>query len=97
MGKVISATEARIRFGEMLQDAQKHPVIVERGGTPIVVVMSVHDYNRLLSGQPTKKWRDLVYESREQVRIDLKGRTFPDPAIVLRQIREERDEQYDLH
>lgn len=97
MDKIISATEARIRFGELLQVAQKQAIIVERGGEQIAVVISKREYDRLMSGQTIKKWHELVNESREQVRNELKGKSLPDPATILRQIREERDERYDLH
>ncbi len=97
MNKTVSATDARIRFGELIQDAQLGPVVVERGGKPIVVVLSVQEYDRLLSGQTRKSWRELVAEAHERVRIDLQGRVLPDPAVVLQQIREERDQKYDLH
>ena len=97
MDKTISATEARIRFGELLQNAQIGPVVVERSGRPIAVVLSIGEYERLSSGQTRTDWRSLLAETHERVRVDLKGRSLPDPALVLRQIREERDENYDLH
>jgi len=40
MDKTISATQARIHFGEVMQDAQNGPVIVERDGKPQVVILS---------------------------------------------------------
>lgn len=97
MRKTISATEARIRFGELIQDAQKGPVFVERGGKPIVVVLSMRDYDRLLSGARPTSWRELVAEAHQRVKKDLAEHALPDPAIILREIREARDEKYDLH
>lgn len=97
MGKTFSATEARIRFGEVIQAAQKGPVYVERSGKPIVVVLSIQEYDRLLAGTRPVNWRDLVDEAHLWVKKDLAGRRLPDPAALLREIREARDEQYDLH
>ena len=97
MPKIVSATVARIRFGELIQDAQQSPVVVERGGKPVVVLMSIQAYDRMRSVQPSNTWKELVYQAREQVRRDLQGRSLPNPDVILRQMREERDEQYDLH
>jgi prevent-host-death family protein len=42
MQRTMSATEARIHFGELMQHVveQKEPVIVEHSGKPYVVVIS---------------------------------------------------------
>lgn len=96
MGRVVSATEARIRFGEVMREAVEsgEPVIVERDGTPHVVVLSVGEYHRLLKAQQRQEdWRTLVDQARAQVQADLCGRELPSAEEVLRQIREERDAQ----
>jgi prevent-host-death family protein len=43
MEHVVSATEARIHFGELMRRAveKQVPTIVERGGEPHVVILSV--------------------------------------------------------
>ena len=43
MEKVVSATEARIHFGELIQKVadEQCPIIVERGGKAQVVIISV--------------------------------------------------------
>lgn len=47
----LSATQARIHFGEVFKRACKggEHVIVERDGIPMVVILSVPEYERLLS------------------------------------------------
>jgi len=93
MGWVVSATEARIRFGELMQRVtQSHkPIIVERGGRPHVVVLSVVEYERLLAGQQGQEdWKDLVRQARAQVQADLGERELPPSEGILQQIREER-------
>ncbi|MDX2222680.1 MAG: type II toxin-antitoxin system prevent-host-death family antitoxin [Rhodospirillaceae bacterium] len=42
--KRVSANAAKQNFGELLDSAQRHPVVVERHGRPLAVVLSYHDY-----------------------------------------------------
>jgi prevent-host-death family protein len=96
MGRTMSATEARIHFGEVMRHVVERgePVIVERGGKPHVVVIGVDEYERLLAERPGQiDWRELVRQARQQVRADLGERDLMPPEEVLRQTREERDEQ----
>ena len=95
MEHVVSATEARIRFGELMRRAveSRQPIIVKRGGKPHVVVMSVDQYEQLLLRQKQSDWREKVQRARSQVQADLKGHRLPPPEQILAQIREERDEQ----
>ena len=96
MERKMSATDARIRFGELMRDVveKQEAVVVERSGEPHVVVISIEEYERLRAAQQDRQdWRELVAEARAQVRADLEGRELPAPEEILRQIREERDEQ----
>ena len=95
MGQIVSATEARVHFGELMRRAVQtgEPIIVERDGKPIVVVLHVDEYERLVKGQQQADWRDLVRRAHAQVQEDLGGRPLPPPEQVLGQLREERDEQ----
>jgi prevent-host-death family protein len=95
MDRIISATEARIHFGELMQEVveSRRPIIVERGGKSHVVVLSVDEYERLLKGQPQDDWQELVRQARAQIRDDLRGRDLPPSEDILQQVREERDEQ----
>jgi prevent-host-death family protein len=50
MTSVLSATEARIHFGEVIKRAYlggEH-LVVERDGIPVVVILSFPDYERLM-------------------------------------------------
>jgi prevent-host-death family protein len=96
MERVVSATEARIRFGELMRRAVegREPVIVERGGKPHVVVLSVAEYERLRIGQQEQEsWKELVHRARGQIRAELGERELPPAEEIIRQVREERDAQ----
>jgi prevent-host-death family protein len=95
MGRVVSATEARIHFGELMREAVEtnEAIIVERGGKSQVVVLSVEEYERLLKRKQQAEWKELVHGARAQIQADLGGRTLPRPEEILKQAREGRDEQ----
>ncbi len=93
MRYTVSATDARIHFGEIMRRAKKGPVIVERGGKPEVVVISKQEYDQLVGNAPKKDWRTMLDELHERLRVELAGRTLPEPEEIIRQGREERDEQ----
>jgi prevent-host-death family protein len=97
MNKTISATEARIRFGELIQEAQKGPVTVEREGKPVVIVISKHHYDQLVDKTQMTSWQDRLDELHQFLQAELGGRELPEPAEILREMRKERDERYDLH
>ena len=96
MRYTMSATEARIHFGELMRRVveKQESVVVEHSGKPHVVVLSVDKYRRLLAAQEEREdWRELVRQAREQVQADLGERELTPPDDVLREMREERDEQ----
>jgi prevent-host-death family protein len=43
----ISAINAKNRFGQLLEAAQREPVTVTKQGRPAAVVLSVEDYERM--------------------------------------------------
>ena len=96
MDRKVSATEARIRFGELMERAvrDREPIVVERGGKPYVVVLSVAEYRRLQAVQQRESWRDGL-EKAIQVGARIKarrgGQPLTSPDEVIRQAREERD------
>jgi prevent-host-death family protein len=53
MQRVVSATEARTRLGELMRRAVEghETIIVERRGKPRVVILSVEEYQRLRKRQ----------------------------------------------
>ncbi len=98
MERVVSATEARIRFGELMRRAveDRETIIVERGGKPYVVVLSVQAYERLRKEHPETTWQETLEQIlRLGARIKARrgGKPLPPPEEVIREMREERSAQ----
>ena len=93
MLKTISATKARINFGDVMKQAKIGPVVVERGGKAEVVVLSKKAYDQLVAANAKTNLQKRFDDLHTQIRAELKGRKLPDLAEVIRQGREERDEQ----
>jgi prevent-host-death family protein len=87
--QTFSATDARIKFGRVMRLAQKAPVLVERGGKPVVVVLSKQEYDRLAGKGPD--WREMLAETHR--RVAAVQNNLPDAAEMVRLGRETRDEQ----
>ncbi len=98
MKRVVSATEARIRFGELIRRVveEGEPVLVERGGKPCVVLLSVEEYEHLKAAQSKETWRDTVEEIlrlESRIKSSRNGKPLPPPEEIIRELREERDAQ----
>jgi hypothetical protein len=79
MEQIISATLARIHFGEIMQQAKQAPVLVERNGKTEVVILSFPAYealSRAIPGQIDEK--DAQY--------------FPRPTSLLEEAQKIADE-----
>lgn len=59
----MQATEARNRFGEMLREATIGPVLIQRNGRDVAVVMSKSEYDRRFA---TQDGRALVERYHEE-------------------------------
>jgi prevent-host-death family protein len=96
MERTVSATEARIRFGELMQLAveSQEPIVVERGGKPYVVVLSIAEYERLRTAQKVEEWREGLKRAIQvgaRIKDRRGGQPLTPPEEVIRQVREERD------
>lgn len=91
MACVVSATEARIRFGELMRRAVEthEPITVERAGKPWVVILSVESYRRLEEARARSDWQDILDRIRA-LRARIRKPAVP-PEEVVRKMREERD------
>lgn len=45
--KTLSAKEAKNRFGYLIDTARQEPVFIQKHGRPVVVVLSIEEYERL--------------------------------------------------
>jgi prevent-host-death family protein len=96
MERVVTATEARVRFGELMRRVAESggAVIVEKDGKPQVAILSMAEYLRLKSGENGRAdWEGLLDRAHQVIRAELGQRKLPDAAAVLREMREERDAQ----
>jgi prevent-host-death family protein len=62
----IAATDAKNRFGELLEMARKEPVHIQKNGRTVAVMVSPEEYQRLLEGSTATKVRPLVEELLER-------------------------------
>lgn len=98
MKRVVSATEARIRFGELIRRVveEREPVLVERGGKPYVVLLSVEEYERLKVLRSKETWRETLEEILRlgsRIKSRRKGKPLTPPEEIIHALREERDIQ----
>lgn len=56
MVRIVTATEAKNRFGEMLKGAYQRAehLVVERAGIPVAVIVPIQDYERLVAASETE-------------------------------------------
>ncbi len=59
----MTATDAKTRFGEFVDLAQKEPVTVERSGRPCAVLIAIDEYERLRA-LDDRYWLERAAEAR---------------------------------
>jgi prevent-host-death family protein len=74
--RTISAIDAKNRFGQLLDAAQRAPVTVTKKGRPAAVVMSIEDYERFRGAA----WKRLL-ETVETARKEAAGRGLTDERL----------------
>lgn len=92
MELVVTATEARIRFGEMIRRVvdEQQAIIVERGGKPQIVMLSITQYERLKAvEQKQTPWQERVRQVRARIAAELGDRELPPAEEIIRQTKEE--------
>ncbi len=63
--RTVSAIDAKNRFGQLLEAAQREPVTVTKQGRPAAVVLSVEDYERM-RGAANARLLDSVRRLQEE-------------------------------
>jgi prevent-host-death family protein len=63
--KTVAAKEAKNRFGQLIDDAQRGPVTIEKNGRPFAVVQSYEDF-QLSERMKLDSLRTAIHEAREQ-------------------------------
>lgn len=100
MSRTMSATEARVHFGEVLRRVENNETItVERGGQPKAVIISIDQYTRLRDRQRTaNEWEKHLTNTRERYLREARDVHY-DVEGELRRMREERGGDFtdDLH
>jgi prevent-host-death family protein len=68
----ITATDAKNKFGQVLEEAQREPVRIQKSGRDVAVLLSAAEYERLRqAGAPPRinsRVRELLAESIEKRR-----------------------------
>lgn len=94
MERVVSATEARVRFGEMMRRVVEHDeaIIVERDGKRQVVLLSIDEYEQYKARKREETtWQAMLERTHELVVREIGERKLTPPEETIRQMREERD------
>lgn len=63
--RTITAIDAKNRFGQLLETAQREPVTVTKQGRPAAVMLSVEDYERM-RGMARERVLDSVRQMQEE-------------------------------
>jgi len=99
MERVMSATEARVHFGELLRRvvSEGEPVVVERAGRPQVVVLPMSEYRRLKGAQEGERRATLerALEVGRRIRERRGSQAITPPEAVIREMRGERSGELD--
>ena len=93
MYKTMSATQARVHFGEVMRliTKQKEAVIVERAGKPQVAIMSIDEFERLQALQQKESWeQSLRFLEAMGKKVDARRKqiTAPEPEDLIHRMRE---------
>ena len=85
--RTMAALEAKNRFGELLDAAQREPVTIEKHGRPVAVMVSAQDYQDL----ETLKLMNLRTEIRKGLDDIEAGRTV-DGDTAFQDVRKRLEE-----
>lgn len=83
--KTVSATEARVHLGEVLDDLVRggDEVVIERNGEPVAVLMSIQQRDALARRNNAEALLARADRTRAMVARWLNGRPFPDADELI--------------
>ncbi len=94
MERIVSATEARVRFGEMMRRVVEddEAIIVERDGKRQIALISIDEYEEYKAQKREEpEWQTMLAQVHELVAREIGDRELPPADEIIRQTREERD------
>jgi len=80
--KILNASDAKREFGEVLINAQRGPVGINRNGKPVAVVISAAEYERLEAIKEAH-----LKQSIEEGLADLQAGKIKDGKTVIDKLR----------
>ena len=80
--KTVAAKDAKNRFGQLIDDAQRQPVTVEKNGRPFVVVQSFEDF-QIAQQLKMTSLRTAINEARAEY---TEGREMPFDETAVERI-----------
>ena len=80
---VLSASDAKREFGEVLLKVQRAPVKINKNGKPVAVVLSIADYEQLETLREAQL-KEAIMEGMS----DLKAGNVADAQDVFKRLRE---------
>ena len=85
--RVVTATEAHVNFGELMQVVaeQNQTVFIARGGKPYVVMLSMEEYTLIKND-----WEATVESVRARIATEAGTKVLPSAVEIIRQGREAR-------
>jgi prevent-host-death family protein len=90
--KTVSALEVRRRFGAILDEAAAgEQIVIERAGQPVAALVPLTDLDEVTPDARKRRRLEAIAEIKRLAReypVDI-----PDPAGLVRKMREERDAQ----
>jgi prevent-host-death family protein len=98
----VSATEVKNSWGRVVRRVlqRRTPAMVESKGVPTVVILPADDYQRLITEQDADARKqqqlallDEIDRFAKEVAARYPDRPSPDSVEIIRQMREERDDE----
>lgn len=79
----MSANEAKTNFGDLLIKAQHNPIEINRNGKPIVVILSINEYQHF-EDLKMQNLRNRVMQAKEELAAGrlIDGETFFDELLT---------------